>query len=732
MQTQYTILYKYLNEGNAITNDAEYNPTNIFYTGESKINFNLLRFGDLSSAGYNLTLSNYTNTLKSQYVEKYKKEGEEEKLITMKNAYLEKEKFKNLYLYDRTDTVYSKVFIPEQSVLLANRNRIPEQQRPTSENDFTKPFKFLDNETCYLDPKFIELYAKEYITEEINIEFDDGSTTGKTKGEAVSGTYTKYSTIIKTNKRKSLDTYTLSDITDIKLSDYNITAANFDKMFPDASTTGGPYTHKYIKPLIGETTFLKLSTSDVDNNYSSLNKTRSYNYKGNFIYDFEEEVTKELPLKTQIDGIGNNGEEPVLFKSVDYITDNDVTDNFEEYFSDSSTKAPGWYTFNGEDYLVTKMALQILVARKAKNTTKTDFNSLLKDSTILKYLDSNGNSKNTSGTFPKDANNTKCAITDTGILEYYSPFFSYLFISKNGTSNLSKTPNFTDISKIGDLNVGFISSSFPNGVNTIYKLKEDMRSTYDIPKYTGTYTTPAEYTKWSNQFSDIVEGSTKRGYVEAVDINGTSFKGQNVYIDRDNCNYTHIRSFSEKDQVSYTTTKNPKQVVSMDVTEFTGGNYYYKDKTSKTVIKIDDSNYTNVAPGMAIMSSTTTPTFTDPGFKKLKTFSYGTTGWYIHYFGIPKSVLESAGYDSICTEVDIIGKNISQKVLLPNEYNSDSAPYFIKDIYKKIDEAPWMVYSHEKSLQAAVNKCKSLVKRVGIDNVKLIKNINVESIIDVN
>ena len=727
MQTQYTILYKYLNEGNAITNDAEYNPTNIFYTGESKINFNLLRFGDLSSAGYNLTLNNYTNTLKSQYVEKYKKEGEEEKLIAMKNAYLEKEKFKNLYLYDRTDTVYSKVFIPEQNVLLANRNKIPEQQRPTSENDFTKPFKFLDDETCYLDPKFTELYAKEYITKITNITFDGSS---GNKGRAIDGSIKKRSTIIKTGEHTETDIVPKIDsTTNPKISDYDISPEEFDKLF---SGSTGPYTKEYIEPLIGETVFLKLSTEDTKNEYSSLNKTRAYNYKGNFIYNFEEEVAKEFPLKTQIDGIGSNGEEPVLFKSVDYITDDDVTDNFEEYFDNSSTKAPGWYTFNGEDYLVTKMALQILVARKAKDTKNTDFESLLKDSTLLKYLDPNGNSKNTSGTFPKDGNNIKCIISDTEISEYYSPFFSYLFISKNGASNLSKTPNFTNISKIGDLDVGFISSSFPNGVNTIYKLTAGMRSTYDIPKYTGTYSTPSEYTRWSNQFSDIVEGNTKNGNVVTENINNTSFKGKNVYIDRDNCNYTHIRSFSEKDQISYTTVKNPKQVISMDTSEFTGGDYYYKDKASKTAIKIDNNNYTNVGPGMEIMSSTSTPTFTDPGFKKLKTFTYGVTGWYIHYFGVPRSVLESAGYDSICTEVSITGNNISQKVLLPNEYNSDSAPYFIKDIYKKIDEAPWMVYSHEKSLQAAVNKCKALVKRVGIDNVKLIKNINVESIIDVN
>ena len=48
MQTQYTILYKYLNEGNAITNEADYTSMNTFYTKESKINFNLTRFDDLS------------------------------------------------------------------------------------------------------------------------------------------------------------------------------------------------------------------------------------------------------------------------------------------------------------------------------------------------------------------------------------------------------------------------------------------------------------------------------------------------------------------------------------------------------------------------------------------------------------------------------------------------------------------------------------------------------------
>lgn len=724
MQTQYTILYKYLNEGNAITNDAEYNPTNIFYTGESKINFNLLRFGDLSSAGYNLTLNNYTNTLKSQYVEKYKKEGEEEKLIAMKNAYLEKEKFKNLYLYDRTDTVYSKVFIPEQNVLLANRNRIPEQQRPTSENDFTKPFKFLDDETCYLDPKFTELYAKEYITKITTITFDNSV---GSKGKAIDGSIKKRSTIIKTGEHTETDIIPKIDsTTNPKISDYDISPEEFDKLF---SGSTGPYTKTYIEPLIGETVFLKLSTEDVKNEYSSLNKTRAYNYKGNYIYNFEEEIAKEIPLKAQIYGIGSNGEEPVFFKEPDYVTDDDVLNNYDAYFNSSdSIKAPGLYSYNGEDYLVTRMACQTSVARWEK-----DNKSVLSDASILRYQDYNGALQKTQGIIPAWKAKTNVSVKTEGdeidSTEQISNWYSYLFISTNGNINASKLPNLTDISKINDLTVGFCNSSYPTGVNFIYRIKD---AEFKVDKGTGEKESDDKsYSKWVSHWKNVLGGSSDPDVLTTVSVNSIDgYRGKNNYIDRDNCNYTHIRSYVFQESVCFTYTKNPNQVKSYSKSDFTSGEWWVK--VGSTVTVINDSNIGSITKGSYITQSSTAPDPKKATFNKLKKFFYGEIGYFIHYFGIPVSSLQALGIDKICTEVSITGNNISQKVLLPNEYNSDSAPYFIKDIYKKIDEAPWMVYSHEKSLQAAVNKCKALVKRVGIDNVKLIKNINVESIIDVN
>lgn len=705
MQTQYTILYKYLNEGNAITNEADYTPMNTFYTKESKINFNLTRFDDLSSAGYNLTLNNYTVSLKNQFVEKYKKEGEKEKLTSMQSAYLDKEKFRNLYLYDRAESIYSKVFIPEQTVLVGDLNAILESQKPKNENDVSKPFKFADENTVYLDSKFTELYAKEYITEETKIEYN-------TDGTAKSGNSQNYKTIIKEGTKTATGTLKTIDATsNPKLEDYNITEAEYKRRFGDSTSSTASST--YIKPIINDTIFLKITTTEDDkNNYSALNKTRTNNPKGNFITNLKREIAKELPLRVQTEGIGDNGEEPIFFKSLNTVSIDDIVDNEKAWFENKTIKAPGLYSFNGEDYVIIRISMEIAISQLR------DENGLSATS-ILKYYD-NGQILNIPYSLPSSDDSKVPEKEDITIKN--SDFFSYLFISTKGTN--SSLPNFKDISKIGNLTVGFISLESPTGISAIGKGTIDVATKIK----TGASKVTDAFSNWKDNYKHIA--NAEAGH--SIPISDTAFAGMNNFIDKENYNYTHIREFTTRQQWAIKRGSNKFKEFFTE-SEISDGTWYYKSKYGDTSgIKIDDSNLSTITKnGFIAKGGGSEPPATD--YKKITYLKTNVeVSYYVHIFGVPVSTLEENGFDQICETIDIKGANISQTTLPDNEYASDSAPFFIKDVYKKIDESPWMVYSHEKSLQAAVNKCKALVKRIGIDNVKLIKNINVDNIIDIN
>ena len=63
-----------------------------------------------------------------------------------------------------------------------------------------------------------------------------------------------------------------------------------------------------------------------------------------------------------------------------------------------------------------------------------------------------------------------------------------------------------------------------------------------------------------------------------------------------------------------------------------------------------------------------------------------------------------------------------QTVTIPGHYEeATTAPYLIKDTYKRIQLSPWFVNATYGSLEAALERAKTLVDMIGINNVKLIK-----------
>jgi hypothetical protein len=274
-----------------------------------------------------------------------------------------------------------------------------------------------------------------------------------------------------------------------------------------------------------------------------------------------------------------------------------------------------------------------------------------------------------------------------------------------------------------------MSLESPNGVSSIGNGTIDVTTKMKTVDSKGKVTTA--FTTWQGNYKHIANAEAG----SSIPISNTAFAGMNNFIDKENYNYTHIREFTTRQQWALKRGSNKFKEFFTE-SEMSDGTWYFKTKYSDSSgTKIDDVSKLDMIVKNGFIARGV-PGGSEPPNTDYKKITYlkknVEVSYYVHIFGVPVSTLEENGFDQICKTVNIKGTNISQTTLPDNEYVSDSAPFFIKDVYKKIDESPWMIYSHEKSLQAAVNKCKALVKRIGIDNVKLIKNINVDNIIDVN
>ena len=95
----------------------------------------------------------------------------------------------------------------------------------------------------------------------------------------------------------------------------------------------------------------------------------------------------------------------------------------------------------------------------------------------------------------------------------------------------------------------------------------------------------------------------------------------------------------------------------------------------------------------------------------------------IVYRGWKLSDLTKAGLTNYVASLSINRLNIT-RYPIPEHYESaGTAPYLIKDNYKKITMSPWIVHSIHNSLESAIDKAKTLVSMIGISNVKLIKTV---------
>ena len=171
MQTQYRLLYRYLNESTntPVTNESEYIKTEEFYTDGHKLNLSPDTLTKLQNKGcwfkYQFDKDSDATFIGTIHNEA---ESERENLI-MENMANEK-KSNNLYIYTGTKKTYKKQYIPEQmGYVVRDYTKVPIEQIPSSPDDYTKHFVMLGGEKLGFDgaylvckPQYIDVYKKKY------------------------------------------------------------------------------------------------------------------------------------------------------------------------------------------------------------------------------------------------------------------------------------------------------------------------------------------------------------------------------------------------------------------------------------------------------------------------------------------------------------------------------------------------------------------------------------------
>lgn len=185
MQTQYQLLYRYVNEttNTAITDEYDYVETKEFFTPEHKLYFTttqLKNFGWDSKNSKNkmdlqfwfnnksdpdaATGAIYTGTLATDYVNSITSEGESDREAIILNEMANANKSNNFYVYSGTTKEYHKEFIPESiGYKVANIDGIPARQMPTGPDDYSKHFVMLGGSKPGIDGAFL-VCKSEYIS----------------------------------------------------------------------------------------------------------------------------------------------------------------------------------------------------------------------------------------------------------------------------------------------------------------------------------------------------------------------------------------------------------------------------------------------------------------------------------------------------------------------------------------------------------------------------------------
>lgn len=192
MQTQYKLLYRYVNEttNTAITDEYDYVETKEFFNPDHKLYFTTSQLKSLAITGtgsnmrhkmdfqfwfdnkddqeYSGTIQKeaelYTSQLATDYIAGINSEAEKEREAIILNEMANANKSNNFYIYTGTTKEYHKEFIPESiGYKVANINGVPARQMPSGPDDYSKHFVMLGGSKPGVDGAFL-VCKSEYIS----------------------------------------------------------------------------------------------------------------------------------------------------------------------------------------------------------------------------------------------------------------------------------------------------------------------------------------------------------------------------------------------------------------------------------------------------------------------------------------------------------------------------------------------------------------------------------------
>jgi len=169
MQTQYTLLYRYVNPNTntPITGSASYEKTEELYSDDHKLNISKDAIDALQRSGYSLK-GLFDGTTSQDFADTLNAEATEEREELIRNNMTNENKSNNLFIYTGTKKVFHQQYIPEQlGYVVRDWTRVPKDQIPDGPDDFSKHFVMLngirlgyDNAYLVCKPQYIKTYMK--------------------------------------------------------------------------------------------------------------------------------------------------------------------------------------------------------------------------------------------------------------------------------------------------------------------------------------------------------------------------------------------------------------------------------------------------------------------------------------------------------------------------------------------------------------------------------------------
>ena len=137
MQTQYKLLYRYINENTQtpITGESNYDKTEKFIGPDGKLNIQMSNIGSTVEPVVPIT---------QEQLDLIHQDASQENENLMIENMANEDKANNLFVYTGTTKTYTSKFVPAQyGYLVRDYTMIPKAQIPESSKDFTKHFIFL-------------------------------------------------------------------------------------------------------------------------------------------------------------------------------------------------------------------------------------------------------------------------------------------------------------------------------------------------------------------------------------------------------------------------------------------------------------------------------------------------------------------------------------------------------------------------------------------------------------